>query len=30
MIQYTLNDKVTLMIQSTLNDTVTSMIVYIK
>jgi hypothetical protein len=30
MIQFTLNDKVTLMIQSTLNDTVTSMIVYIK
>jgi hypothetical protein len=30
MIQFTLNDEVTLMIQSTLNDTVTLMIVDIK
>ena len=30
MIQFTLNDKVTLMIQSTLNDIVTLMLVYIK
>jgi hypothetical protein len=30
MIQFTLNDEVTLMIQFTLNDTVTLMIVDIK
>jgi hypothetical protein len=30
MIQFTLNDEVTLMIQSTLNDKVTLMIVDIK